>query len=325
MSLAEVQSADQSQIVVEQIGTHLGAEISGLELAKPISAEDVRTIEAALVEHEVIVFRDQVMASEQFMQFGRSFGELSVHPFSPADEEAPELIVFRNDETNPPFSTDCWHSDETFRATPPMGTMLRALDVPKFGGDTMFVSMTSAFEGLSDKMQSLLSGLEAYHDFKPFRKLFDQDKDSIKNLRYFEDKYPPVLHPVVSEHPVSGRKTIFVNPQFTIQIKDMEETESRILLNQLFDLAKVPEYQYRHHWENNTLVFWDNRSTQHYAIHDYYPKRRYMERVTLAGSSGPVAAFPPADADKVRNRKSLVPENAKIKHGGHAAKRTEEK
>lgn len=321
MSLAEAQSTDKSQLRIEQTGTHISAAVSGIDLSQPLSADQVRAIESAFVDHEVIVFRDQEMTSDQFMQFGRQFGDLSIHPFSPADEDAPELIVFRNDETNPPFSTDCWHSDETFRAVPPKGTMLRALDVPAFGGDTMFVSMTSAYEGLSDKMQHLISGLEAYHDFKPFRKLFNQDKKSIESLRYFEDKYPPVLHPVVSEHPVSKKKTIFVNPQFTIQIKDMEETESRNLLNQLFDLAKVPEYQYRHHWENNTLVFWDNRSTQHYAIHDYYPKRRYMERVTLKGESAPVSAFPAADAEQVRNRKSTVPDDAKVKHGGHAPKR----
>lgn len=321
MSLEDIQAVEESQIKLEQIGAHLGAEISGLQLSAQLAVQEIRAIEHALVKRQVVVFRNQELTSEQFMSFGRLFGELSVHPFSPADEDSPELIVFRNDETNPPFSTDCWHSDETFRARPPMGTMLRALDVPKVGGDTVFASMTAAYDGLSDKMQNLISGLEAYHDFKPFRKLFSQDKESIESLRYFEDQYPPVLHPVVTSHPVSGRKTIFVNPQFTIQIKDMEEAESRNLLNQLFDLAKIPEYQFRHHWKNNTLVFWDNRSAQHYAIHDYYPKRRYMERVTIKGTTRPVAADPPAAPSRVRSRKSLVPEDAIIKHGGHAPKR----
>lgn len=320
MSVDEIQAVDKNRIYVAQIGTHLGAEVSGLKLSRGLTAEEVQSIENAVVDHEVIVFRDQELTSEQFMNFGRSFGELSVHPFSPADEASPELILFKNDETNPPFSTDCWHSDETFRTHPPLGTMLRALDVPNFGGDTIFASMSAAYAGLSDKMQKLISGLEAFHDFKPFRKLFGQDEESIKSLRYFEDQYPVVLHPVVTRHPVSGNETIFVNPQFTIQIKDMEETESRNLLNQLFDLVKVPEYQYRHHWENNTLVYWDNRSTQHYAVHDYFPKRRYMERVTIKGSLKPIAASKPAELSVVRNRKSLVPDDAEIKHGGHAPK-----
>ncbi|MGI9570480.1 MAG: TauD/TfdA dioxygenase family protein, partial [Desulfobulbia bacterium] len=184
MSIAEAKSSGPAQIRIEQTGTHLSAELSGLKLSDELDDDEILTIENALIEHQVIVFRDQKLTSEEFLRFGRQFGNLSVHPFSPADEDAPELSVFKNDESNPPFSTDCWHSDETFRAVPPMGTMLRALDVPSFGGDTIFASMTAAYEGLSNKMQNFISGLEAYHDFKPFRKLFSQDKDSVRNLRY---------------------------------------------------------------------------------------------------------------------------------------------
>ncbi len=321
MAVAEqTGAAHVSSFEIEQVGSYLGAEIKGISLAAELTEADVAAIEQALADHAVLVFRDQQMTSQQFMAFGRRFGALSVHPFSPADHDNPELIVFRNDETNPPFSTDVWHSDETFREAPPMATMLRALDVPKVGGDTMFASMSAAYEGLSDRMQNFISGLEAYHDFKVFKALFSKDREGIKKMQPYELDYPPALHPVVTKHPVTGRKVIFVNPQFTIQIKGMEENESRALLNQLFELARVPEYQYRHHWTNNTLVFWDNRSTQHYAVHDYFPKKRYMERVTIKGTA-PLPAFAAADAEGVRNRKSRTPAQFASSHGGHAPRR----
>jgi len=211
------------------------------------------------------------------------FGDLSIHPFSPNLADMPELIVLDNHQGNPPRLTDQWHSDETFRETPPMATILRSTITPKLGGDTMFASMSAAYEGLSDEIQRLISGLEGIFDFKPFRTLFSNDPESKKRLREIEDEHPIRTHPVVRVHPESGRKSIFVNPQFTIGIKGMKEEESRALLTMLFDQAKVPEYQFRHHWEQNTMIMWDNRCVLHYAIHDYYPQRRRMERVTIAG------------------------------------------
>ena len=200
-----------------------------------------------------------------------------------------------------------------------MATMLRALIVPDWGGDTMFASMRAAYEGLSDRMQHFLSGLEAVHDFKPFKKLFTTDEEGRRNLRHYEELYPPALHPVVREHPVTKKKVLFVNPQFTMAIKGMEERESRWLLDFLFHQALVPENQYRHHWRPNTLVLWDNRSVQHYAIHDYYPQRRNMERVTIKGDRpyGPalegeqLSHFRPKVAAKVGSDTA----------GGHAPKR----
>lgn len=306
---------------VEQINSHLGAEVTGLDLAGGVDDGDAAALENALAEHQVLVFRDQPLTGDQLMAFGEKFGPLSVHPFSPNDAENPALILFRNDANTPPWGTDTWHSDETFRKVPPIGTMLHALDVPAFGGDTMFVSMTAAFEGLSDRMQNLLSGLEAYHDFKIFKALFGETEEGREKLRTYERDYPPPLHPVVAEHPVTGKKILFVNPQFTVGIKGMDPVESQQLLNQLYDLAKVPEYQYRHHWTNNTLVFWDNRSTQHYAVHDYFPKKRYMQRVTITGREAPANAFASADTESVRARKTGIPSDLLALQGGHAPKK----
>jgi len=305
----------EAGVTVRKVGVHLGAEITGVDLRKPLSDAQFKAVEAALVEHELIIFHNQDIASEKLMDFGRRFGPLTVHPFAPNEgKNAPELIKFRNDENTPPYGTDVWHSDETFRAEPPMATVLVAKEVPEVGGDTMFVSMTAAYEGLSDRMQQFISGLEGVHDMKPFRPLFGNSEDERKNLQHFELLYPPVLHPAVRLHPVSGKKVLFVNPQFTVGIDGMEEHESRALLDLLFRQALVPEYQYRHHWKPHTIAMWDNRSTQHYAIHDYYPQRRYMERVTIKGA--PVAGVPKADPARIRRPKYVAPATVDA-HGGH--------
>ncbi len=309
-----------AKVKVVQRGAHIGAEIQGVDLTQSLDDATFKVIEDAFVEHELLVFLNQPIDSEQQIDFAKKFGELSIHPFSPNSDETPELIMFDNDADNPPFSTDVWHSDETFRAAPPMATMLHGLVIPEVGGDTMFASMTSAYEGLSDRMKNFISGLEAIHDFKPFRALFGDDEKSKADLRYYEDRYPPVLHPVVSKHPVSGKPVLFVNPQFTIKINGMGEAESRNLLTQLFEQAKIPEFQFRHHWAVDTVVIWDNRSTQHYAVHDYFPQRRKLDRVTIKGSKI-LAYSKAADAKSVQNNKSPLPDDPKIKHGDHKPKR----
>ena len=278
--------AQRAGLTITRVGAHLGAEITGVDLRKPMSDEVRDAIEDALAENELLIFRNQDISSQNLIDFGSRFGELTVHPFAPKDKDVSVLIKFRNDETNPPFRTDVWHSDETFRKEPPKATILVAKEVPTIGGDTMFASMSAAFDGLSDRMQQFISGLEAVHDFKPFRELFDDSEEDRKNVLRWEQMYPPAVHPVVRVHPVTGRKVLFVNPQFTVAIKNMDERESRSLLDILFQQAQVPEYQFRHHWAPHTLIMWDNRSTQHYAVNDYFPQRRYMERVTIKG--GPV-------------------------------------
>jgi taurine dioxygenase len=306
---------ERAGVIVTRTGVNLGAEITGVDLRQPLTDAQFEAVNAALVEHALIVFRDQDISSANLMDFGRRFNELTVHPFAPNEgKNAPELIKFRNDENTPPFGTDVWHSDETFRAEPPMATILCAKEVPVVGGDTMFVSMAAAYDGLSEKMQQYVSGLEGIHDMKPFRPLFGKSEEERKNLQHFELQYPPVLHPVVRIHPVSGRKVLFVNPQFTVGIDGMDERESRQLLDTLFHQALVPEYQHRHHWQPHTIAMWDNRSTQHYAVHDYYPQRRNMERVTIKG--GPVTGVPKADPASVRKAKFVAPAHVDT-HGGH--------
>lgn len=292
----EVATAAKTDAVpkVRKLGVFLGAEVTGIDLTRPLDAAVVAAVGDALAAHEVLVFPHQTIGSEDLKRFGRCFGELTVHPFSTNAADSPELIVYDNKEGNPPAATDIWHSDETFRECPPMGTMLCAKIVPEIGGDTVFHSMTAAYESLSDRMQHFVSGLEAVHDFKPFKALFAETEEGWRKLRHFEEIYRPATHPVVRVHPVSAKKALFVNPQFTLFIKGMEERESRALLDTLFRVTSVLEHQYRHRWEPDMVVFWDNRSTQHAAVHDYYPQRRLMERVTIKGDrpqgSGEVAS-----------------------------------
>jgi taurine dioxygenase len=267
---------------VRRLGASLGAEILGVDLKAPMDDDAFAAFEAALVEHKVLAVRDQFLTTEQHVAFSRRFGELEVHPMRPQGQ-FPEILVLDNHKDNPVLSTDVWHSDTTFRKTPTKYTILRCEIMPEFGGDTLWANMEAAYDGLSDTFRTMISGLRAVHDFQNFRVLFKNSEEDRAKLHRMEDMFPNPSHPVVRTHPVTGRKSIYVNPQFTLRIEGLEPAESRAMLDVLFAQARVPEYQFRIRWTPGTIVFWDNRSTQHYAANDYYPQRRRMERTAVAG------------------------------------------
>jgi taurine dioxygenase len=280
-------AAAASAIEVIPRGATVGAEVRGVDFSRPVNEATARAILDALIARKVVYFRRVDITPEQQVAFGRLFGELTVHPFVPHLEQFPEVIVLDNHKDNPVFSTDVWHTDETFRAVPPLGSILRCIRMPATGGNTLWADMCAAYEGLSDKMQHFLSGLEAIHDFQNFRHKFDDlsPRERHAKLAEMEEALPNPVHPVVQTHPVTGRKILYVNQQFTIAIKDMREDESRALLDFLFAQPRIPEYQFRFQWERHDMVFWDNRPTQHYAANDYYPERRTMHRVTIKGAA----------------------------------------
>ncbi|MBX3609226.1 MAG: TauD/TfdA family dioxygenase [Hydrogenophaga sp.] len=282
---------------VIRLGGNIGAEIRGLDLRQPLTPEQFEQLHAVFVEREVLVFRDQDITLDQQKTFARLFGELSIHPFSPNLDDQREVIVLDYSADNPPALTDQWHSDETFRMAPPAATILRSLVVPEYGGDTLFASMTAAYTGLSERMKQYIHGLEAVHDFKPWRPLFTSSEGHQRRLRELEREFPSPSHPVVRIHPVTGRRLINVNAQFTTYIKGLKDEESQMLLNYLYGRAQIPEFQLRVKWAPNTVVMWDNRSTQHYAPHDYFPQRRTMNRVTVAGDAeiGVTGAYTPEE------------------------------
>lgn len=294
----------EAGVVVRPINGFIGAEIEGIDLNQPLSPAQFKIIHDALVRYEVIVMRDQDVTVDQQMAFGALFGELSIHPFSPNLADKPEVIILDYSKDNPPALTDIWHADETFREAPPMGTILRAKVVPEVGGDTLFSSMSAAYRGLSERMKQHIHGMEALHDFKPWRPLFSHN-DRAK-LRKLEDEFPNPWHPVVRVHPVSGRRILYVNQQFCVRIKDLKTDESDTLLSFLYRQATIPEYQLRVKWRPNTLVMWDNRSVLHYAAHDYYPARRTMERVTVKGDR-PIGVSAPYAPDEVAANGTVKP------------------
>ena len=230
----------------------------------------------------MIVIRDQHLDTKQHVEMSRWFGELEVHPMRPQGE-FPEILVLDNHKDNPVLSTDVWHSDTTFRKNPTKYTILRCQIMPKLGGDTLFADMEAAYNGLSPTFRTMIDGLKAVHDFQNFRVLFKKDDEGYAKLRKMEELFPNPTHPVVRTHPVTGRKSLYVNPQFTVRIEGLEPDESRAILEVLYAQAQVPEYQFRVRWTEGAIVFWDNRSTQHYAANDYYPNRRRMERTAVVG------------------------------------------
>lgn len=267
---------------IEPIGPTIGAEIHGLDLSRQIDPATADALEEALVAHKVIYARNQHITTAQHVAFGRLFGELEVHPFRP-EGEFPEIMVLDNHKDNPVLSTDVWHSDTTFRECPTKYSILRCLVIPETGGDTLWADMCAAYDGLSPAIRNMIDGLDAVHDFKNFRALFTDSDEDRKRLREMEELYPNPTHPVVRTHPISGRKAIFVNPQFTLRINGLKPDESDALLSLLYEQSHVPEYQFRLRWKPGTIVLWDNPSTQHYAANDYYPNRRTMERVAVIG------------------------------------------
>jgi taurine dioxygenase len=267
-----------ARIGVEPMTPTIGAEIRGVDLRDPLDDETFAEIERAHQDYKVIVFRDQDLTTQQHLAFAHRFGELEEHPFLPPKDGHDEVVQFAKDE-NVVGVENVWHSDVSWRECPALGAVLRAREVPKVGGDTLFADMIAAYEGLDDAMKKRLEGLVAVHDFThsfglamPPEKLAEQQK-----------KFPAVEHPVVRTHPATGRKILYVNGIFTRHIKDMERSESDTLLQYLYRQASIPEYQFRLHWEKNTLAFWDNRSVQHYAANDYWPQARVMERVAIVG------------------------------------------
>ena len=273
---------------VEPVTAAIGAEITGLDLSETLSDEVVAALDAALVRHKVLFFRDQAITTEQHLAFGRRFGPLEIHPFAHSfknfanDKAAPELLIIES-TSEKPNAADQWHSDVSFRLTPSLGSILRARIVPEVGGDTLWADMAAAFEGLDDATRSHLSGLTAIHDWDNFRRGLRNQGMSEEKIAELNAEYPPAEHPVVRTHPVSGQKILYVNANFTVGIKGMAESESRPLLERLDRQAAIPDYQVRLRWRADTIAFWDNRSTQHYATKDFFPRHRLMERVTVAG------------------------------------------
>jgi len=262
-------------IEIRKLTPALGAEILGVDLAR-LGNSEVSAIHDALMAHQVIFFRDQEMSVEQHKALGRLFGELSVHPAATAEIEGhPEIRVVHADETSKSVTGEVWHSDLSCQAEPPMGSILYMHQQPDVGGDTAFANMYLAYETLSEPLKRLCEGLTALHTSAH---VFS------KNAYGRGDKsFPEAVHPVVRTHPVTKRKSLFVNRGFTTRIMELKKNESDALLEMLLRHTETPEFQCRFRWARHSVAFWDNRCALHRATFDYFPQVRHGHRVQIRG------------------------------------------
>lgn len=270
-------------IKVKRVTSVIGAEVSGVDLSKPLSPEERDEIDKMLLEYLVLAFRGQNITIEEQVAFAKQFGTIAEQPFTTKYEKSPEYIVL--DQMSPKGEgADNWHSDNSFMAEPPKAAVLKAVKLPEVGGDTCYANMYAAFEGLSKPMQRMLDGLQAIHDItKPLQKAIAAGHAKPDaSLQAAQEQWPPVAHPVVRTHPVTGRKLLYVNPNSTTRILGITDRENDLLLPFLNDHVRSPDYQCRFSWDEGTVIFWDNRPVQHFAVADY-AERRIMQRVALAG------------------------------------------
>lgn len=273
-----------AQFKVTPLTPTIGALIEGVDLAQPVSDDLLQAIRQAFLKHQVVFFEDQHITPVQHRDFAARFGALHTHPLYPGVPEAPELFILDNHKGNP-TDNDSWHTDVTFIETPPMASILYARRLPPSGGDTIWSDMKAAYEALSPAFREFLASLDAVHDFArgfPTRGIVANAAGEDKHAKAAAE-HPPVLHPVIRTHPETGEDGLFVNFGFTERIKGLRRKESDAILNMLFEHIQKPEFLVRWRWSPNAIAFWDNRVTQHYAVNDYLPHRRIMNRATVLG------------------------------------------
>ena len=267
---------------VKPIAAALGAELHGVDLCTELQPEVYAEIRRLLIKHQVIFFRDQDISPQQHKALAESFGPVQTHPAYETVEGFPEITILES-TAEKPSKIEVWHSDMTFRQHPPLGSVLRSKICPPKGGDTMWASMSAAYDGLSEGMQKFLSTLNAEHDFSYGFKESLAEPGGKERLAEAVKDNPPVQHPVIRVHPESKQKVIFVNALFTTKIIGLPSAESSAILDFLYDHVITAEYTCRFNWEPNSIAIWDNRSTQHKPINDYFPAHRLLERVAIDG------------------------------------------
>jgi len=269
---------------VERLTPAIGGLVSGIDLSEPLTPLQCEEIISALVDHHVLFFKDQPLTPRQHRDLAANFGALHVHPIYPHISDVEEIIILDTNVDNPP-DNDSWHTDVPFIECPPMGCLLSARELPPTGGDTMWTSCSAAYDALDDEYKLLIENLTAEHDIaKAFPEShYGKSSEALEQLAAARKKNPPMRHPVVRTHPVSGKRGIYVNANFTTRIIELAPDKSDEVLNFLTSFVARPEFVVRWKWKQYDLAFWDNRLTQHFANADYLPHRRVMHRATILG------------------------------------------
>ncbi len=260
----------------------LGAEIFGADVKEAAQFAEIR---AAFAKHSVIVLRDQSASPEDHLEFARRFGPINVNRFFKPVEGHPEIATVLKEKDQKQAVGEGWHTDHSYDQVPAMGSILHAIEMPPYGGDTLFVSMAAAYEALSEPMRRFLDGLTAVHSSRHAFGATTKDSEAAKSGRLgnAEAATQDARHPVVITHPLSGRRGLFVNPVFTTHIEGLTTEESSAILSMLYQHCQQPEFQCRVRWQKGDITMWDNRATWHKAINDYHGFRRLMHRVTVDG------------------------------------------
>ena len=258
----------------------IGAEVRGVRLSGELAPDVLAELRRALLEWKVLFFRDQDIAREEHRGFAALWGELEQHPFMRfhGKQDDVDVVSLAKSATNA-GTENIWHNDVTWRPNPSFAAVLRAVEVPALGGDTMWSDTAVAYDVLPEELKARLDGLVAEHDWlQSFGRMMPEEE--IARLR---PHFPAVTHPVVRVIPETGRRVLFVNRVFTTRVLGMGAAESRALLEDLYLRMNRPEFQVRLNWRPNTVAMWDNRACQHYAVSDYFPQRRVVERISIVG------------------------------------------
>lgn len=273
------------RITVQPIAGTIGAEIGGIDVAANLDDKTIAEIRQALLDHLVIFFRDQELPVDRHKAFSRRFGELFVHPNYQLGQEDKEMVYLLRRPGDTSAAGESWHADTTMMATPPMGAILYALEVPGYGGDTLFANQYAAYDALSDGMKEMLRDMRAVHsDVRIAGPRAAVNAKRSSKVREDADWQPTVnAHPVVRPHPETGQKCLFVNPIYTMHFEGMTEAESAPILEFLYAHQCRPEFTCRFSWRRGSIAFWDNRCTLHLAIHDRHDSLRHMQRTQIAG------------------------------------------
>lgn len=271
------------KIGVKRLAGALGAEIEGVNLARELDNETFDDIHQAFLDHQVIFFRDQTLTPDQHKAFGRRFGKLNIHPYVKGMDDHPEIMEIIKEPSEKVNFGGGWHSDMSFLETPSIGSILYALQVPEFGGDTLFASQVAAYEALSPGLKKSLEGLNAIHSSAREYSSSGHSAKKRESMQIAEaDGFVgEFAHPVVKTHPETGKKALYVNPAFTMKFEGWSTRESKPLLDYLFEHSRYEAFTCRFRWEKGSVAFWDNRAVWHFALNDYHGQRRHMRRVTV--------------------------------------------